>query len=572
MADLYSSTEFPSSPFCEELQKRILSLHKIIWVYTQEENRAQKEIAQAVDYLRNRPIYTQPMEMHFGVWTNTSGIHAWASPKSVGLPRERNKPEYLDANPEATQNPLVAIQWLMDFQKDILVVFKDLHLPLLNNILPGRKLKDFLANEQQIKKQNPPAKIIIITAPVLDIPIELEKDVCVLDFALPSESVISSRLEEIIETVEQARLAEGSDKWKIDLSSTKKEEIVKQSKGLTLIEFEDAAARGIIEKGKPDAEIVKEQKKQIVIKNQILEPIDAIPMSQVGGLDRLKDWLSERSHAWTKKGRDYGLKTPKGILLLGIQGCGKSWVSRAVAHEWNLPLYSFDAARVFNAAVGSSESNTRSALKTIEALSPCCLFMDEIDKTLSGVGSSNFSDAGVTSRVFGTLLTWMNDHKHEVFVVATANSVENLPPELLRKGRVDLIAFVDLPAIKARQDIFKIHISKINRNPSDYNIEKLAKMTEHFSGAEIQSVIETALVKSFKDGLLKDRHIVQTIEQTIPLWETRKEEIQKLIDWVGRDEKKKEGIRAAYASSESFNENYNNDENVVSLKIEDQDS
>lgn len=556
--------EYPTSAFCEELQTLILSLHTVVWVHTQEENRAVNEIMRAVEYLRTRPKYVRPANINFGVWTLTSGLKAWSNPRAKEPQNETSKPEYLDTNPEMTTEPERAIDWVEKFARDIVVVFKDMH-QVLHDAGPCRRLKDFITYSHQQNRKNPPVKIIVIISPVLNIPVELEKSVTVLDFSLPNEKEIAESLENIMKTVSQGKK---DGKTNANLPTTEEQEtIVKLAKGLTIQEFEDAMAKCLIDKKRPPIETIKEQKKQIVIKNGILEMMDTVNMDDVGGLDRLKDWLTERHAGWTVKGREYGLKTPRGLLLLGVQGCGKSLVSKAIAGAWGLPNYNLDAGKLFSSAVGSSESTTRNVLKTIEALAPVVVTLDEIDKSLAGSQSSSFSDSGVTARVIGTFLSWLNDHKSEVFVVATANSVKALPPELLRKGRFSECFFVDLPALKERVDIFKIHIQKVGRNPAEFDLEKFASLTEHFSGAEIESIVETALIKSFKDNGLKDTHILQSIHQTVPLWSTRKEEIQELIDWVGRDDAKKDGIRAVFASSASFFEGSKlGENNIVSFK------
>lgn len=552
--------------FHHELQKKILTVHPVIWIYTQEECRAQDEIIRAIEHLRTTPTYIPDVSnFSFGVWTLTSGLHTWANPKYKELPNLKNKPDALDSNPETTTDPDRAIDWIQKYEGDIVVLFKDLHRVLTGTSgapIYCRKLKDFVAQMQQQNQINPTAKIIIITAPVLDIPVELEKSVSILDFTLPSENELLNRFKEIIETMAED---DTNSKRLSNILPDERNEIIQLAKGLTIQEFDDAIAVSIIEKSKPISEIIKQQKRQIVIKNGILELLDPVPMNQVGGLDKLKNWLDEQSPSWTKEGQDYGLRPPKGALLLGVQGCGKSLVSRAIAHDWNKPLYKFDIAKLFSSTVGSSEATTRRVLKTLEAVAPAIVILDELDKTLSGTQSSGMSDGGVTARVTATILNWLNDHRSDIFIVATCNDIKGLPTELLRKGRFSEIFFVDLPTKKERKEIFRIHIEKIKRNPEDYDLDLLASKTDHFSGAEIQAIVEIALNKSFRDKKLKDGHLLQAIQQTVPLWATRREEIEKLISWVGRDEDKKDGVKAVYASSEAFSNGTLENDNVVLL-------
>lgn len=553
-----SKKKFLASQFCEDLQKRILALYNVIWVHTQEESRAVEEALRAVEFLKANPKYGPSVVMNFGTWTLTSGLQVWSNPKVSDYPIDKNHPDYIDVDAQATSDPVDALQWVQDFPKDIVVVFKDMHM-VLHTPRACRKLRDFVAEERQQNKKNPSAKTVIITSPVIQIPVELEKSVCVMNFGLPNEEEIGAKLDRIIGSVNHQK-----NDTKILITEQEREEIIKLAKGLTIHEFEDAVALGLIENKKPDVEIIKAQKKQIVIKSGILELMDPVPMDDVGGLDRLKDWLSERSAGWTKEGKEYGLKVPKGILLLGVQGCGKSLVGKAIAHMWNLPLYKLDIGRLFSSTVGSSEANTRNMIKTVEATSPSILILDEIGRTLSGVQSSAQSDSGTTNRVFANILEFLNDRQSEVFIVATANDISNLPAELLRKGRFSEIFFVGLPEMNEREIIFRIHIKKVGRNSEDFDVTKFASMTENFSGAEIEELISSALIRSFKDKKLKNSHIIDAILNTSTLWSTKHEEISKLIEWVGKDEKRKDGIRAVYASSASFNES-SNDNNVVTI-------
>jgi len=252
----------------------------------------------------------------------------------------------------------------------------------------------------------------------------------------------------------------------------------------------------------------------------------------VGGLDVLKDWLKKRAKSFTQEARDFGLPAPKGILLLGIPGCGKSLSAKAIGHQWQVPLLRLDVGRVFAGLVGQSEENMRKAIKTAEAVAPCVLWLDELEKGFSGTQSSGSTDGGTTSRVFASFITWLQEKQSSVFVIATANNVHMLPPELLRKGRFDEIFFVDLPTADERKKIAHIHISKKNRDADTFDLDKIVAATQGFSGSEIEQGIISALYDAFEDGVDIDTdRVVKSCQEIIPLSYTMKEGIDSMRDW-----------------------------------------
>ena len=279
------------------------------------------------------------------------------------------------------------------------------------------------------------------------------------------------------------------------------------------------------------------EKEQIIRKSGIL---DYFPKNEnlkdVGGMKVLKDWLFKRQKAYEKKARDFGLQEPKGLLLLGVPGCGKSLTAKTIASFWNMPLLRLDIGKVFQGLVGSSEDNIRKAIATAEAVAPCVLWIDEIEKGLSGVQSSGATDGGVTSRIFSTILTWMQEKTSPVFVVATANNINLLPPELLRKGRFDEIFFVDLPNEEERRKIFEIHLIKKNQNTQTFPLEMLSKKTDGFNGAEIEECIKEAMFAAYVDNpenpKLEAKYLMDAINKTVPLSTTMKEQISALRQWA----------------------------------------
>ena len=283
-----------------------------------------------------------------------------------------------------------------------------------------------------------------------------------------------------------------------------------------------------------DLPMVVAEKKKLIRKSGLLEYYDfSEDIDSIGGLDKLKEWLRQRGMAFSEKAREFGLPEPKGILLLGVQGCGKSLAAKATASLWNLPLLKLDVGKIFDSYLGSSEKNIREAIHVAEALAPNILWLDEIDKAFAGVGGRHTADSGASARVFGTFLTWMQEKTAPVFILATANNINALPPELLRKGRFDEIFFIDLPDQKERESIFKIHLKKRNREPKKFNTKKFSKQADGFSGAGIEQLIISGLYKAFaNDREINNDDILQEITNTVPLSVTYQENISALRKWA----------------------------------------
>jgi SpoVK/Ycf46/Vps4 family AAA+-type ATPase len=247
----------------------------------------------------------------------------------------------------------------------------------------------------------------------------------------------------------------------------------------------------------------------------------------------LKDWLSKRAAAFTSEARAFGLPAPRGILMLGVQGCGKSLCAKSVSNLWQLPLLRFDMGRMFGSLVGSSEENVRRAIGVAESVAPAILWVDEIDKAFAGSQGSGATDGGTTARVFGTFLTWLSEKTAPVFVVATANDISQLPPELLRKGRLDEIFFVDLPSRAERIEVFRIHLNKRGRDAAQFDLDGLADASGNFSGAEIEEAINSALYDAFYAHQdLTTEHVMNALAQTVPLAKTMDEQINRLRSWA----------------------------------------
>lgn len=368
-------------------------------------------------------------------------------------------------------------------------------------------------------------KHLLLLSPFFKLPVELEKYVTVINMPLPDKSDLEKRLNFI--------LGKGNS-----INEDLKKLLLDAAAGLTDTEA-DLAFRLAKEKvgldKKEAIKIVASEKSQIIKKSGILDfyqTNDNLDTS-VGGLGSLKQWLKLRSKAFERRAKEFGLKEPKGMLLLGVPGTGKSLTAKSIASEWNQPLLKLDIGKVFQAEVGSSENNIRMAIQTAEAIAPCVLWIDEIEKGLSSGGGEK--DGGTNSRVFSTILTWMQEKTKPVFVVATANNISNLPPELLRKGRFDEIFFIDLPTKKEREDIFEIHLKKNNQD-NITNLEKLGEKSKYFNGAEIEEVVKEAMFNAYIENnerpQIKLAHLIKASEQIVPLAVTMKTKIDGLREWA----------------------------------------
>jgi ATP-dependent 26S proteasome regulatory subunit len=415
----------------------------------------------------------------------------------------------------ATADPKRILPYLFDFPHPGVFVLQDFHF-FLDEHAPTapliiRQLRD-LVDPFPTKRQ-----VLILLSPVLKLPPELEKDLTIIDLDMPDERELLAVLNETVKRVQ------GNPRVEINLSGDAKENIVRALTGLTHMEAENALYKVVVIKSRLDAEdtdLLLAEKEQIIRKSGMLE-FYATPekFGSVGGLENLKEWLRQRGQGFSEAARLFGLPNPRGLLLVGVPGCGKSLSAKAVAAEWHMPLIKFDLGKVFGGLVGQSEDNMRRALKMAEAVAPCILWIDEIEKGLSGTRGQS-GDGGTATRVFGTLLTWMEENTKPVFTIATANDIDGLPPELLRKGRFDEVFFIDLPSPRERANILAIHLSKHNRDYKDFDLGTLVQMTDGFSGAELEQVVVNSLYSAFSEGEhteVIDRHLVSGIKSTIPL-------------------------------------------------------
>jgi len=491
----------PPPPFVQELDVLVRARYPLVYLVTSEEQRLEAILAELAEAHGKTCLG----------WSIAKGFRRLGGSKA-------------GAAPEDAKEPLEALAAIEKLSEPSLVVLKDFH-PFLQDPTVVRALRE-LAHALKSTFTT-----VILLSPTLVITPEIEKEVSVLDVPLPGYRDLFQLLKEIVGVVRQGNRA------KVELTKDDADQLIKAAQGLTLSEAENAFAKAIAHDGKlskDDVKLVLEEKRQVIRKSGLLEyyPTDE-KLANVGGLDALKTWLVRRGAAFSEAARRFGLPEPKGLLLLGVQGCGKSLTAKAIAAQWTLPLLRLDMGRIFSGLVGSSEENLRRAIRVAESVAPVVLWIDEIEKGLAGVHSSGNSDGGVTARVMGTLLTWLQEKTAPVFVVATANRIEQLPPELLRKGRFDEIFFIDLPALAERRDIFRIHVAKRGRDPAGYDLEALAARAEGFSGAEIEQGVVSALYDAFAEGKdLEPGHLERAVMDSLPLSVTMREDIERLRDWA----------------------------------------
>ena len=491
--------------FQTEIETLIRARYPILYIISSEEMRVQR-LVEDIAKKRQKKVFE---------WSYSTGI----VPAGTSIQSQKHRSA-------ATKDPLMALDQVIEQVEPAIFIFKDFH-PFLtkNNFAITRKLKEIALH---LKNS---FKTIVLVSPVLEIPTELEKEITVLNYPLPSRDDLSALLDKIIADVKQFRQV------KIDLDDAGRERLLQAALGLTLGEAENVFAKIIVKDERLSGDDVNEvfaEKQQIIRKSGLLEYYATNEsFTNVGGLSVLKEWLSKRVVAFTAEARAFGLPAPKGILMLGVQGCGKSLCAKAVSNLWQLPLLRFDMGRMFGSLVGSSEENVRRAIAVAESVAPAILWVDEIDKAFAGSQGSGATDGGTTARVFGTFLTWLSEKTAPVFVVATANDISQLPPELLRKGRLDEIFFVDLPSREERMEVFRIHLNKRGRDAARYDIEALANGSSNFSGAEIEEAINSALYDAFYARVeLTTDHVLNALNQTVPLARTMEEQINRLRNWA----------------------------------------
>jgi SpoVK/Ycf46/Vps4 family AAA+-type ATPase len=479
--------------FSEEFELLLRACYPLIYIPTSEEERLETVIATCAQRVGNRSVYT---------WDFVDGYQD--NPNNEGVGR---------------RNPLQALEFIEKLppQSGSIFILRDFHR-FLADISISRKLRNLV---RQLKSQ---PKNLIIIAPEVEIPADLSEVFTIVDFPLPTGIEIKTEVQRILAATAQS------------LGDKLLDELVRAAQGLSLERIRRVLTRSIASHGKieaEDVELILAEKRQSIRQTQILDFYPATEqITDIGGLDNLKDWLLRRGGSFSDRARSYGLPHPRGLLLVGIQGTGKSLTAKAISHHWHLPLLRLDVGRLFGGLVGESESRTRQMISLAEALAPCVLWIDEIDKAFAGVDGKG--DGGTTSRVFGTFINWLAEKQSPVFVVATANNIQALPPEMLRKGRFDEIFFVGLPDQQEREAIFTVHLSRLRpHNLKNYDIKRLAYETPDFSGAEIeQTIIEAMHIGFSQNRDFTTDDILEAASQIVPLALTAQEQIQFLQNWA----------------------------------------
>lgn len=478
--------------FERELDLLIRSSYPLLYVPTPEEERAEDLIRQTAESS-----------------TPPRAVYTWDFVEGYGH------------NSNGRANPLQALSEveIAPAESPAVFVLRDFH-HFLDDIAVSRKLRSMTRMLRSTRKT------IVLLAPVLHVPAELQEDLTVLDLAPPGYDEIQSELAQLLEGVP------------VQLEPGGHEALVKACRGLTMTRIRLAVARALVQFGRLDERtipLVLEEKKQSIRRTEVLEFWPATDtMDDIGGLDILKRWLAQRASAFTEEARDYGLPNPKGILMVGIQGTGKSLAAKATASLWQLPLLRLDVGRLMGGLVGESEAKTREMIRLAEAMAPCVLFLDELDKGFAGVGGGVVGDSGTSARVFATLLTWMEEKTTPVFVAATANAVETLPPEVLRKGRFDEIFYIDLPSERERREIFEVHLGRVRGDLlRNFDLGTLAFQSEGFSGAEIEQAIYEAMHAAFDQRReFTTEDIVHAMSEIVPLSRTAADRIERIQKWA----------------------------------------
>ena len=473
----------------KNLELLIKSRTSIIWIKTKEEERLEKILSFSAEKLNIKRLVC---------WDCVNGIR--------GLLNEKGS---------FSNNPLGVLNWLKEQASDIstILLVKDFH-KFYDDPSINRTIKELSVSLRETCHN------LIICSHLFPLEEELNELMAILNLPLPNQNELKNLIKKIATNTNS------------NLNEQDLRELTIASSGLTEIKVKQVTAKALVQRGKISKEDIKdilEEKKQVIARSEILEFVETkSSQDDIGGLKVLKVWLNQRYRAFSKEAKDYGLPIPKGVLLVGAQGTGKSLTAKSISKSWSMPLLRLDVGRLFSSLVGSSEARTRETISRAEAMSPCILWIDEIDK---GFGGDARSDGGTSQRVLASLLTWMAEKESSVFVIATANAIDKLPAELLRKGRFDEIFFLDLPNAEERLSILNLHLLK--RRPSySFPLSTIIDRTDGFSGAELeQAVIEGMHISFSENRELMEKDLIKAVSELVPLSRTAKEQIDFLKEW-----------------------------------------
>lgn len=503
-------TTTPLAASIHRLQTLVLSYHPVIVIETVEEERVQNLLQTA----------TQDMKMQLYEWSITQGLvrspgaaeNRWvdecAPPGSQKVAAFEDTTEPLKVLRFIQEATFKGVFWLKDFAR---------HLDEAETVRQLREVINFFSLNRSA---------IVLTGDNIKLPSEIAADAVYFDLKLPGRDELHQVVSEVIRTLRV------KNRVQVELEEQDVPALVQALTGMTLRQARQVLAYAALEDGKltlQDVGRILQRKSQVIREDGVLEyfPLEDTPVD-LGGFTGLKQWLNQARVGYSPQAQAINLKPPKGILIVGIQGCGKSLAAKAIARAWKMPLLKLDMGRLYNMYIGESEKNFRQAIALAESLSPAVLWIDEIEKAL-GSGTSSDADGGLSRRLFGSFLTWMQEKSHEVFVVATANDLSQLPPELLRKGRFDEIFFVDLPDEKERATILQLHLTRRKQNPQQFDLTALVKATDGFSGAEIEQAIIAALYRAlYRQTSLDTNLLLETIDAIIPLSISRREDLDRM--------------------------------------------
>ena len=511
-----------SKDFGVEIEKMIRANYNVVVVMTSEEGRAMSLLKRVCEskLVKNPKEKNKELGRLFVTWDLADGFKQMS-------PEGTFHGDGVSPNPDAGN----ALKVIEKFQGAGVFLLKDFH-EFWENPMTKRKLRNLAQSLDT-------GKCIIITSPGKKLPDELKDEVGVIDLPMPREAELNEVLDNLTKTVN----------IKVELDEEQKRRFLQAALGLTsqqaLRVLTKAAVVSKATINESHIKIITEEKRQVIRQSEALEFFPATEtMEDIGGLEQLKEWLQTRQNAFSEEAREFQLPSPKGLALIGIPGTGKSLTAKAIGAIWRLPLLKMDVGALFGGIVGESEERTRRALAVAETVAPCILWIDELEKAFSQGGL----DGGTSARVFGSILTWMQDKTAPVFIVATANNVSALPPEMLRKGRFDEVFFLDLPTEEERKQIFEVQLQKVKRPLHAYTLEELAKASEFFVGAEIENAIVDALWEAFRDGqrAMTTEDIVRSLKKLIPLSRSQRESVANLRSWL----KEGRAISASYADKE----------------------
>ena len=472
----------------QNLDLLIRSRTPLIWIRSKEEERLSNFLKSACKRLNRRLIN----------WDCVNGIKG-----------------SLNDEKKFTNNPLGILNWIKEQQNapSTILVLKDFH-KYYDDPSISRTIKELALS---IKETSHNLIFSSFSYPASD---EFNELMTIIDLPLPDQKELKFLIENI------------ANKTESSLDEETLNELVMASSGLSEIRVRQVAARALTQRGKigrDDLKDIIEEKKQVIARSEVLEFFESKSnQNDIGGLKILKNWLQQRYQAFSNEAREYGLPIPKGVLLVGPQGTGKSLTAKSIAKNWAMPLLRLDVGRLFSGLVGSSEARTRETISRAEAMSPCILWIDEIDK---GFGGDARSDGGTSQRVLASLLTWMSEKESSVFVIATANAIDKLPPELLRKGRFDEIFFLDLPNSNERLSILELHLKR--RRPNyNFPLSTIVDRTSGYSGAELEQAVIEAMHYSFSEKReISEKDLIKAVSELVPLSRTAKEQLELLKNW-----------------------------------------